>query len=55
MFSLMCRIWEEEKDMKVKGGLLGIWKGKGGRSGWREKVMGGEYDQSTLYACMERS
>jgi hypothetical protein len=43
--------------MKVKGGQLGKWKGKGkggGRRGIR-KHKKGNYDQRTLYVYMEVS
>jgi hypothetical protein len=41
--------------MKVKGGLLGHGGGERGEKGGKEKVVGGEYDQTILYAYMEMS
>jgi hypothetical protein len=41
-----------KKHMKVKGGVFE--KGTSGRGeGKQEKIIGGEYDQSTLYTCMK--
>jgi hypothetical protein len=31
IFSLICRIWEGEEDIEIKGRLLGMWKGNGKR------------------------
>jgi hypothetical protein len=59
IFSLICRIYgaeEEREDMKVKGVLLGCEKRKGQHGGGKRKGnRGSEYNQSTLYACMEVS
>jgi hypothetical protein len=39
------------KYMKVKGGILGRWKGKG--KGTNNSNIGSEDDHRTLHACME--
>jgi hypothetical protein len=39
-----------------KQGLLGRWKGmERGKEGEIRRLMGGEYDQSTLYGCVRVS
>jgi hypothetical protein len=44
----------KKKDMKVKGGT--IWgRGRGWEERRQDRVIGGEYDQSTLRACVEMS
>jgi hypothetical protein len=44
-----------EKNMRWKGDYLGRERGPvAGRRG-KKRVMGGEYDQSTLYACTKMS
>jgi hypothetical protein len=56
MFSLMKQTKQSTKVMKVKEGLLVRWKGKGKverEGGIRKSTTEGEYEQNTLYRCME--
>lgn len=45
-------MWKKKKEIKVKECLLGIWKEKDGKEA-RKNGSGKEYDQITLYVCVE--
>jgi hypothetical protein len=54
-FSIICGILKKKKDIKAEGELLGKERGMVTRGDDDERLMGGKYDQSTLFAHMTMS
>jgi hypothetical protein len=51
VFPHMQSLNEKKTDIKVEGRLFGKRKGTSKEGGEKDRVMEGEYDQSTLWAC----
>jgi hypothetical protein len=54
IFSHIHDLTTTKKAMKVEVGVFEKRKGASGRGKGQERVIGGEYDQNTLYTCTKR-